>query len=319
MDAAKDPTVKGAARERARAQADREELAARIAQAMPEDGKKEVVEGLGLRRYSAPGERLFAVSQPSLCVIAQGSKAVYLGERRFRYDPYHYLLVTAELPIGGQVMDASEERPLLGLILALDASLVSSVMVEAGHSAPQSGTAVRALNVSPLPASLLDATLRLVRLLGAPEEAPVLAPLIKREIIYRLLQGEQSARLRQIAVLNGSSHRITRAIKRIQQQFDQSFRAEDLADDLGMSASSFYAHFKSVTGLTPLQFQKQLQLQEARRLMLSQELDAAAAGYEVGYNDASHFSREYKRLFGRPPVRDIERLRETTSATPSTR
>ena len=304
---------KDAAREALRAEANREELAARLAQALPEDGKKEVMEGLGLRRYSAPGERLFAVSQPSLCVIAQGSKAVYLGERRFQYDPYHYLLVTAELPIGGQVIEASEKRPLLGLILTLDAALVSSVMVEAGHSAPQGGADVRALDVNPLGASLLDAAVRLVRLLDVPEEAPVLQPMITREIIYRLLQGEQSARLRQIAVLNGSSHRITRAIKRIQKHFDQSFRVEDLAEGLGMSESSFYQHFKSVTGLTPLQFQKQLQLQEARRLMLSRELDAATAGYEVGYNDASHFSREYKRLFGQPPVRDVERLRGAAS------
>ncbi len=313
MDMAKTSAAEDAARETLRAQADREELAARLAQAMPEDGKKEVMDGLGLRRYSKTGERLFAVSQPSLCVIAQGSKAVYLGERRYQYDPYHYLLATAELPVAGQVVEASEERPLLGLILTLDAALVSSVMVEAGHSAPQGGADVRALDVSPLPASLLDAAVRLVRLLDTPGEVPVLAPLIKREIIYRLLRGEQSARLRQIAVLNGSRHRITRAIKRIRKHFDQSIRVEDLAEGLGMSESSFYAHFKSVTGLTPLQFQKQLQLQEARRLMLSQDLDAATAGYEVGYNDASHFSREYKRLFGRPPVRDVERLRDAAS------
>jgi AraC-like DNA-binding protein len=243
-------------------------------------------------------------------VIAQGSKEILLGERRYRYDPFHYLLVTAELPVVGHVLEASEERPFLGLVLTLDAALVSSVMVEAGYAVRQSSANVRALDVSPLGASLLGAVVRLVRLLDAPDEGPILAPLIKREIIYRLLQGAQSSRLRHIAMLNGSSHRITQAVKRLHERFDQPLQIERLAEELGMSPSSFYYHFKAVTDMTPLMFQKQLQLQEARRLMLSEELDAATAGYRVGYNDASHFNREYKRLFGRPPMRDIERLRK---------
>lgn len=171
-------------------------------------------------------------------------------------------------------------------------------------------TFVRALDVSPLSAKLLNAVVRLVRLMDAPDEVPILAPLIKREIVYRLLQGAQSSRLRHIAMLNGRSHRITQALKWIRESFDQPLRIESLAEELGMSLSSFYYHFKAVTEMTPLQFQKQLQLQEARRLMLSEELDAATAGYRVGYNDASQFNREYKRLFGRPPMRDVERLRE---------
>ena len=236
---------------------------------------------------------------------------------RYRYDPFHYLLVTVELPVVGRVLVASVERPFLGLVLMLDAALISSVMVEAGCAAPQSGTSVRALDVSPLSTNLLNAVVRLVRLLDAPDEVPILAPLIKREIVYRLLQGAQSSRLRHIATLNGGRHRITRALKRLHESFDQPLRIESLAEELGMSTSSFYAHFKAVTDMTPLQFQKQLQLQEARRLMLSEELDAATAGYRVGYNDASQFNREYKRLFGRPPVRDVERLRE--AMTKSTR
>ncbi len=297
-------------REALRLQADREELVERIARAIPEDGRIEAFEGLWLRRYSATGDPLYAVSQPTLCVIAQGSKEIVVGERRYRYDPFHFLLVTAELPIVGQVLEASEKRPFLGLILTLDIALVSSVMVEAGHAAPQSRD-VMAIDVSPLSASLLGAVVRLVRLLDAPDEVPVLAPLIKREIVYRLLQSAQSSRLRHIAVLNGNSHPIARAVKRIREHFDQPLQIERIAKEIGMSPSSFYHHFKAVTDMTPLQFQKQLQLQEARRLMLTEELDAATAGYRVGYNDASHFNREYKRLFGEPPKRDIERLRNT--------
>ncbi len=297
-------------REALRVQANREELAERIAQAMPEDGRAQAPQGLGLLRYSTPAEPLYGVSRPSLCVIAQGSKEILLGESRYQYDPYHYLLVTAELPVIGRVLDASKKQPFLGLVLTLDSALVSSVMVEAGHSAPQSRAGVRAIDINPLSASLLSAVVRLVRLLDAPGEAPVLAPLIKREIVYRLLRGEQGGRLRHIAVLNGHSHRIARAVKRLRKDFDQSIQIERLAEEIGMSTSSFYSHFKAVTDMTPLQFQKQLQLQEARRLLLSEDLDAATAGYQVGYNDASHFNREYKRLFGRPPMRDVERLRE---------
>lgn len=291
-------------------QADREELTERIARAMPEAGLIEAFDGLILRRYDPTSEPFYGVSEPMLCIIAQGSKEILLGERRYRYDPFHYLLVTAELPTVGYVLEVSEEQPFLGLVLLLDAALVSSVMVEAGHTIPQRGANVRALDVSPLSSNLLDAVLRLVRLLDNPKEVPFLAPMLKREIVYRLLQGEQSSRLRHMAMLNGSSHRIARGINRIREDFHQPLQFEKIAEELGMSLSSFYDHFKAVTELTPLQFQKQLQLQEARRLLLNEEIDASTAGYRVGYKDASHFTREYKRLFGQPPMRDVERLRK---------
>jgi AraC-like DNA-binding protein len=246
----------------------------------------------------------------AFCVIAQGSKEVLLGDTRYRYDPAHYLLATAELPVVSQIIAASQERPYLSLRLELDPTLVGSVMVEAGHFSPQSHADVRAINVSPLDASLLDAAVRLVRLLDTPAEAPFLAPLITREIVYRLLMGEQGDRLRHIAVQGGHTHRIARAIERLRREFDQPIRIDDISRELGMSVSSFHHHFKAVTAMSPLQFQKQMRLQEARRLMLGEGLDAASAGYRVGYNDASHFSREYKRLFGLPPLRDAERLRE---------
>jgi AraC-like DNA-binding protein len=292
------------------ARASREELVERIAQAIREVGTVEPLEGLMLRRASSPTELGHGVSYPALCVIAQGSKEILLGDHRYRYDPAHYLITTAALPITSRITEAEEERPYLGLVLKLDPTLVGSVMVEAGHPAPRGQAAVRAIDVSPLDAGLLDAVVRLVRLLGSPTEARFLAPLITREIVYRLLKGEQGDRLRHTAVLGGHSHRIAGALERLRRDFDLPLRIEDIARELGMSVSGFHHHFRAVTAMSPLQFQKQIRLQEARRLMLGEDLDAASAGYRVGYSDASHFTREYKRLFGEPPMRDVERLRE---------
>jgi AraC-like DNA-binding protein len=297
-------------REAHRVQASRDELVERMAQAIRQDGTVEPLEGLRLRRASSSTELGHGVSYPALCMIAQGSKEILLGDNRYRYDPAHYLITTAALPITSRITEASEERPYLGLVLRLDPTLVGSVMVEAGYPAPRGHTPVKAIDVSPLNAGLLDAVVRLVRLLESPTEARFLAPLIMREIVYRLLTGEQGGRLSHVAALGGSTHRIVEAIERLRKDFDQPLRIEDIARELGMSVSGFHHHFKAVTAMSPLQFQKQLRLQEARRLMLGEDLDAASAGYRVGYGDASHFTREYKRLFGVPPMSDVERLRE---------
>ncbi len=296
-------------REVQRLQANRDELVELIARAIREDGTIEPLKGLHLNRASSPKEPLHSVYDPVFCVIAQGSKELFLSNERYVYDSSHYLLVTAELPLVGHVLDASRERPYLSLRLELDPTLVSSVMVEAGEVAPQNHADVRAINVSSLDAGLLDAVVRLVRLLNAPAEAPFLAPLITREIVYRLWKGEQGDRLRYITVLNGYTPHIAKAIERIHKDYDQPLRIDRIARDLGMSVSGFHHHFKSVTALSPLQFQKRLRLQEARRLMLGEGLDAASAAYRVGYHDASYFNREYKSLFGLPPMRDLERLR----------
>ncbi len=298
-----------AEREAQRVQANREELVERIARAMREDGTAQPLQGLHLNRSSLPTEPLHGVTKPSLCVIAQGSKEVLLGESRYRYDPLHYLLATFELPNVSQVLEASQERPYLSLRLELAPTLVGSVMVEAGHSSPPGPADVRAIAVSPLDVHLLDAFVRLVRLLDSPAEAQVLMPLITREIIYRLLMGEQGGRLRHLAILGGYTPHIARAVGRLRQDFDQPLHIEELARELGMSVSGFHHHFKAVTAMSPLQFQKRLRLQEARRLMLGEDLDAASAAYRVGYQDASHFNREYKSLFGVPPMRDVQRLR----------
>jgi AraC-like DNA-binding protein len=307
-----------AEREAQRMQVNREELVERISRAIREDGVSQPLQGLHLGRLSAPLEQIHGVLEPSLCVIAQGSKEVLLGDSRYRYDPFHYLLATMDLPTVGRVVEASRERPYLSLRLELPPTLVSSVMVEAGHnSSPRTATDVRAVDVSPLDANLLDAVVRLVKLLDAPTEAPILMPMIMREIIYRLLLGEQGGRLRHLTVLGGYSPAIARAVQRLRQDFDQPLRIEEMAHELGMSVSGFHHHFKAVTAMSPLQFQKQLRLQEARRLMLGENLDAANAAYRVGYNDASHFNREYKSVFGVPPMRDVQRLREVTIALPN--
>ena len=300
-------------REAHRAQLNRGELVERIARAVPGDGRAEPLKGLHLHRESLSKELVHSVSNPAFCVIAQGSKRVSVGDDCYHYDPMHYLLVTSQLPIVTCVLEASQEKPFLSLAVRLDPILVGSVMVEAGHISPRSHGDVRAINVSPLDAGLLDAVVRLVRLLDTPAEATFLLPLIKREIVYRLLKGEQSDRLRYIVLHGDHTHRIGRAIERLHSEFDQPLRIDDIAQELGMSASSFHHHFKAVTAMSPLQFQKQIRLREARRLMFGEGLNAASAGYRVGYTDASHFNREYKRLFGLPPLRDVERLQEAAS------
>ena len=298
-------------REAHRALASRDELVELIARGIREDGTVEPLKGLHLNRSSSPKEPLHSVYDPVFCVIAQGSKEIFLSNERYLYDPFHYLLVTAELPLVGHVLDASKERPYLSLRLELDPTLVGSVMVEASHPSPQNHADVRAINVSSLDAGLLDAVVRLIRLLNTPTEAPFLAPLITREIIYRLWMGEQGDRLTYIAALSGYTPHIAKAIERLHKDFDQPLRIESIARELGMSVSGFHHHFKAVTAMSPLQFQKRLRLQEARRLMLGEGLDAASAAYRVGYHDAAYFNREYKSLFGLPPMRDMGRLRET--------
>ena len=300
-----------AKREKQRLQSDREELVERMARAVPDDGILEVFPGLFLGRLSQPTEKVHSVFKPAFCVIAQGSKQVLLGEELFRYDPGHYLISTVDLPIVSQVVEASKERPYLSFRLNLDTSLVASVMMESGIEIKKGDARVKAMDVSSIDASMLDAVVRLARLLDTPDEIQVLAPLIIREIVYRLLRGEQGARLSHLLASGGDTRRISKAIGHLREHFDEPLKIENIARELGMSVSGFHHHFKSVTAMSPLQFQKQIRLQEARRLMLGEDLDAASAGFRVGYEDPSYFSREYKKLFGAPPQRDIAKLRSS--------
>jgi AraC-like DNA-binding protein len=235
-----------------------------------------------------------------------------LGEDRIRFDPNHYLINTVGLPTISQIDVASAEQPYLGLRLILDTAVVTSTMVEAGLVHRQNDIGLKAIAVSAPDPDLLNACLRLARLLQMPEQYQVLGPLVIREIVYRLLIGEQGHRMCHLTTIGGQAHRIVRAVKKLREDFAKPLRIEDVAREIGMSVSGFHEHFKAVTAMSPLQFQKRLRLQEARRLMLTESLDAAEAAFQVGYDDASHFSREYKRQFGDPPHRDIQSLRELT-------
>ncbi|HEY0427035.1 MAG TPA: AraC family transcriptional regulator [Pyrinomonadaceae bacterium] len=302
-------THREAEREQQRMQNNREELVERMTRTLPEDGLLEPFPGFFLSRTSKPTESVQSVYQPAFCFVIQGSKQVLLGDELFRYDPGHYLIFTVDLPVVFRVEEATKERPYLGFRVNLDASLVASVMVDSGIENKKSSAGVKAINVSSIDADLLDAVVRLIRLLDTPDESKVLVPLVTKEIVYRLLTGGQGARLSHLLTSEGDTRRISKAIGHLRQHFDEPLKIENIARELGMSVSGFHHHFKSVTAMSPLQFQKQIRLQEARRLMLGEDLDAASAGFRVGYEDPSYFSREYKKLFGAPPQRDIARLR----------
>jgi AraC-like DNA-binding protein len=297
-----------------RMEADREELAERLRRVLPRDGVAEPQPGLYVSRFGRPHDLVHGFLDPCFCVIAQGAKALTFGGEVFRYDPAEYMVSTVGLPMTAEVVEASPDRPYLGLRLSLDPSVVATVMVESGIVHPRSDGGVSAVNVSPLDAGLLDAAVRLMRLLDTPDDYKALSPLVVREIVYRLLTGEQGSRMRHLATFGGQAHRMVRAVAKLRENFDKPLRIERVAKELGMSASGFHAHFKAVTAMSPLQFQKTVRLQEARRLMLSEHLDAAEAGYRVGYEDPAYFSRDYRRHFGEPPMRDVERLRELATA-----
>jgi AraC-like DNA-binding protein len=298
-----------AKRQAKRTQSNKEELSERIARALPKDGTLDISPGVRLARSSRPTEPIHSIYQPAFCMVAQGRKQALLGNEVFQYDPGHYLIYTVDLPLTFRVEEASEERPYLGFRLNLDASLVASVMMESGMEPSKNDSRLKAIDVGPMDANLLDGVVRLVRLLDTPADFNMLAPLVTKEIIFRLLRGGQSARLGHLLVVGADTHRISKAIRHLREKFDQVIRMDELAYEVGMSVSGFHHHFKSVTAMSPLQFQKQIRLQEARRLMLDEGLDAANAGFRVGYEDPAYFSRDYKKLFGAPPQRDIAQLR----------
>lgn len=264
---------------------------------------------LSLFRVSQPTEPIHGVQQPALCIVAQGRKQVLLGEDVFSYGASQCLVISVGVPMIGQVIEATPEEPYLCFRLELDPSMLAGLIFEMKLPPTERCRDPLAIGVSDATPSLADAALRLVRLLDAPDDIAMLAPLIEREILYRLLTGPQAGRLREIATGESRAQQVSRAIGWLRDNYAEPFRAEMLATEARMSLSSLHFHFKEVTGMSPLQYQKQLRLQEARRLILAQALDAASAGHRVGYDSPSQFSREYSRLFGAPPRRDIERLR----------
>jgi AraC-like DNA-binding protein len=262
-----------------------------------------------LYRSSRIEEPMHALYEPAVCVVAQGRKQVIAGEGVYLYDSQKYLVISVGVPAVGRILEASPAEPFLCLALGLDAAAIGALMVESDMERSGRAQPVSALSVSTLDPELLDACVRLLRLLGSPRDIPVLAPLAEREILYRLLRGDQAMRMSQIACAESRLHDINRAIIWIKRNFRSALSVQTLASEARMSTSALHQYFKMVTGVSPLQFQKHLRLLEARRLMLSRAVDAAAVGHSVGYESASQFSREYRRLFGAPPVRDITKLK----------
>ncbi|ENJ5962131.1 AraC family transcriptional regulator [Vibrio parahaemolyticus] len=268
------------------------------------------ISGLRFSRWTTPTPPTSYTHNPSICLIAQGRKRVLLGEESFIYDANHFLISSVDLPIIANIIEASEEQPYLGLIMELDLTEISQLIVDSEFAFTQAKEAQKGIAVGELSESLLDAFVRLAELLDEGQNIKILAPIIKREIFYRLLMSEQSTRLHQIVTAGSHSHQIAKAIDWLKNNFVKPLSVGDLASFTGMSKSSFYTHFRSMTSMTPLQFQKKLRLSEARRLMLTENLDAMAATFKVGYESPSQFSREYSRLFGAPPSKDIKSLRE---------
>jgi AraC-like DNA-binding protein len=248
--------------------------------------------------------------EPCICFLAQGAKRVYPGDQSFEYDSSRFLVAAVDIPTVVQVIDASPDKPCLGVVLAIDRREVSHLLAE-GNLPPRRpkpfGLGITAGRVT---TKLLDAVCRLVDLYNEPDDIPVLAPPLKREILYRLLKSEKGESLWQIATTGSQSHQISQAISWLKEHYDQPLRIDDLAERVNMSSSTFYHHFKALTARSPLQYQKLLRLNEARRLMLVEHLDSSHAAFEVGYESPSQFCREYGRQFGNSPARDIARLRE---------
>ncbi|PZN94493.1 MAG: AraC family transcriptional regulator CmrA [Hyphomicrobiales bacterium] len=287
-----------------------EKLAALAGRLVATDGIHETaIPRLALIRSCRPTEPLHVLHEPALCIIVQGRKQVMLGSSVYCYDRSQYLVVSVDVPVVGQVIEASAEQPYLCIRLNLDPVLLGSIMLEAGVDEAVGSGARPGLALNPATPEVLDAALRMVRLLETPRDIPMLAPLAEREILYRLMNGEQAVRLCQIATGESRLQQVNRAIGWIKRNYDKAFSVETLAREARMSPSALHQHFKAVTTMSPLQYQKQLRLQEARRLILGTALDAASAGFRVGYESPSQFSREYRRLFGAPPLRDAARLR----------
>lgn len=291
-------------------------LAALIKRHAPESGMAPTaVPRLSLIRADRPTVPVPAVYEASLCLIAQGSKRVSLADHSVIYDAARYLLVSVDLPLVGHVIDASPDAPYLCCKIDFDLPTLADLII--AENAPVRSSDLSVLAVYPIDPDLVDAACRLVSLLERPESVPTLAPLIEREILYRLLTGPHGPVLRRIASADSHLGQVSRAIGMIRSGYQQRLRIDDIAAVAGMSTSSLHAHFKAITRMTPVEYQKHLRLQEARRLMLTEGVSAGSAGFAVGYESQSQFSREYRRLFGVPPRRDIARLQAAVDFVPT--
>lgn len=287
-----------------------DEIAELIEQHAVQDGVYEsAIPSLFIIRASQVTQPVYRIYKPCFCFIAQGYKDLLLAQERYEYGPADYLISSMNLPVIGHVIKASPDEPYLSLKLEFTQNQILEVLNEGNiQIVPQESTK-RAMFVGEIELSMLDAIVRLARLLDKPKDIPFLAPFYTKEILYRLLQGPYGITLAQIAMEGSSTYRIREAIDQIINNVDKPLRIDELAETANMGTSTFHRHFKEVTAMSPLQFQKQLRLQEARRLLMFELTDAADVAFRVGYESASQFSREYSRMFGFPPREDIKRLR----------
>ena len=285
----------------------------------PHDGRFALrVPGLHANRVSRTNKELvYAMARPALCIVAQGAKIVLLGREVYGYDASRMLVFSVDLPVAGQVTRATPSEPYLGLRLDLDPHKIAELVLKLyPHGVPRVQES-RGVYVAPADLRIVNAATRLLELLGHPGEAELLAPLVIEEILIRLLRSSVGLRVAQIGLTDASARGVAKAISWLRENFSQAMRVEELAELAHMSLSSFHQHFKAVTSMSPVQFQKALRLQEARRLMLSMMVDAGTASSRVGYQSASQFSREYGRFFGSAPTKDIARLREHETFDPA--
>jgi AraC-like DNA-binding protein len=264
-------------------------------------GREDVVDGLLLSVETAPTPPAASLASPTFALVAQGRKRLALGDQVFEYGAGDYLVVSVDLPVTGHFVEASPDAPCLGVGLELRPEAIAALLLDA---AEKPGGPVRGLSVSRASAELVDAVIRLLRLVDEPADAAVLGPLVQREILWRLLRSPLGAAVRDIGVADSSLSHVARVIRWIRDHYTEPFRVEDLAAMAGMSTSAFHRHFRTVTELTPIQFQKKIRLQEARLRVVGLGEDVTSAGYAVGYDSPSQFSREYRREFGIPPSRD---------------
>ncbi|MET3549666.1 AraC-like DNA-binding protein [Paenibacillus favisporus] len=283
------------------------ELSGRLNQLLQTDGLH-ITENpsLHMMRATATSEPIHSMYAPSLCFIVQGAKSAALGQEIYHYNPTTYLVTSVHLPIKSEITQASPDVPFIGLHLEFTPDQILDILQHTDLAWPEESEPGSGIFVGKTNSQLLDALLRLVKLFDQPAEIPILAPLITREILFRVLQGEQGHLVKQFAVIGSQAHAIAKAIQLIHRDYSKPLRVEELAKEVNMAASSFHKHFKQVTALSPLQYQKRIRLQEARHLMISEKMGAADAAFQVGYESPSQFSREYARLYGLPPKSDLK-------------
>lgn len=292
------------------------ELARLIARHAPVDGVHETaIPGVTAIRMSCPSQEfVHALHQPAVCIIAQGAKRVMLRDEVYSYDASRFLVFSVDLPISAQITQASPDAPYLCFRLDLVPAEISALLLKRSAPPALRRGSSRGLYLSQVSDPMVDAATRLMRLLDTPDDAEALAPLAVQELVYRLLRSEQGDRLAHIAQVDSRAHRIAKVIAWLKTHFREPLRIEDLARTAHMSPSSLHHHFRTITAMSPLQYQKQLRLQEARRLLLGAASDVADASFRVGYESPSQFTREYSRLFGMPPSRDLQRLKQAVAA-----